>query len=327
MEAFQGQLEALRLTNEQLATALAQQSEKSARLEGELGAFRNQGRDSASGTQSEMAPMIKRDMSVHNLVKPWSGEADAGPVEDFLNNFGAVACMGNWSDLDKRTICRMKLTGPAAACLSGHPELLRVEATFEEFKRVLRERFREPLGPEYQLLAMSHLSQNPSEGVNEFADRCRKLGEESLPKPPTGAVSDWGRNILDRITLAAFIKGLRSDIRLPLEYNPPVNLAEAIQKAARVELANKAVVKVKSVFPVPCKDGIPRDRQSLEVDTLNCYACGRKGHFARECPHQPRVSKQSDDPERTRRYRRPRVGRGFCYGARTRTRETPSISK
>lgn len=299
MEGLQEQLESLRLVNEQLATALNLQTEKGARLEGELSALRSRSRESGTDTHEEGVPQVKRDISVHNLIKPWSGEADAGPVEDFLNNFSAVACMGNWSDLNKRTICRMKLTGPAAACLSARPELLRAGASFEEYQRVLRERFRTPLGPEYSLLAMSHLSQNPDEGVHEFADRCRKLGDDSLPKPPPGQASDWGRDILDKVSLAAFIKGLRSDIRLPLEYNPPLTLGEAIQRAARIELTHKSVMKCKSVFRVPCDEDTPRDQRGSKAEALNCYTCGRRSHFARDCLRQQEAARPSGDKKRT----------------------------
>lgn len=119
-----------------------------------------------------------RDLSLQTLIRPWGGGILEEPVETFLTNFSLVANNGGWTEAEQLMICRLKLTGAAANCIAGHPELLEATATFTDLEAILKQRFTGTATPEELLLALNSVEQLPEEDAQQFADRCRKLGEE-----------------------------------------------------------------------------------------------------------------------------------------------------
>jgi hypothetical protein len=92
--------------------------------------IRTAGTPATSG--SNPSPRVRKDLGLQSLVKIFSGE-NGQSVEEFLQNLKLVSETGNWEERNKKFICRLKVTGPAAACLDAHPELSEETATFADF--------------------------------------------------------------------------------------------------------------------------------------------------------------------------------------------------
>lgn len=240
----------------------------------------------AMGTSTVAEDVRKKDLSLQAMLRPWDGSVLGDPVERFLNNVEMVAACGGWSDQETLMICRLKLTGPAANCVEGHPELLSANATFKELKTVLKARFEDRSSPEERLLQLNSVTQQVGETVEEFADRCRALGEKTLPPDASQAQQVVLRDQLRKVVLAAFIKGLRGEAKTQLQYYPPTSLDEAIATATRVE-------RTKSQ-----SNTCPREVCAVQQSLL-CFKCHREGHFSGSCPQRPASSARGRGKGRT----------------------------
>lgn len=246
----------------------------------------------------------KKELGLQSLIQPWGGGEDEDDIESFLQHLERVAETGGWSEPETLLICRSKLTGAAKACIAAHPELLQPTAKFIDYQNILRQRFQRFDTPEQRLLQLNSIAQRPGEEVRSFADRCRKLGEQASPKTSSPEEATWARGHFDRVVMAAFIKGLKPEIRLQLQFEPPATFQDAVSKATRVSQALADDPTTKEVWAVQQRDG--RSRTRTPRNDL-CYRCQQSGHFARECPGQ-RAPKPRWERGRTRV-----ADKDFCF--------------
>lgn len=248
----------------------------------------------------------KKEFGLQTLVQPWGGGGDEEDVETFLQYFENVAITGGWSDKEKLLICRSKLVGAARVCIGAHPELLLPTATFEEFRNILRARFRDLITPEQYLFQLNAVEQRPGEEVLAFADRCRRLGEKACPKTTSEQESQWAKGHFDRVIMSAFVRGLHTEIRRPLKFDPPQTFQEAIRKASNIGQAWADDPIVQEVCAVNQAKGAPIIHRPAQPRGV-CYRCQKSGHFIRECP-QPRNSQRREEGG----IRRP-SNKGYCF--------------
>lgn len=257
---------------------------------------------------------IKRDLSLQSLIRSWGGGEDEQSVDSFLQNIERVAKCGGWTEQDKTLICQLKLTGAAAACVAGFPALLEPTATLEHYRKVLIERFGPTQSPAEKLLQLNSVSQRAGETVKEFADRCRKLGEETIPHGTMSAEEmEWARKQTMQVTLAAFMRGLRGEVGLPLRYQSPRTFKAAIEAATIIENAQNQVPTQSEVRAIQ-GGRIEGERRppGPTVGNLTCFRCQLKGHLARECPRRRPQNPQLRNPQRQPNENRPGT-KSHCY--------------
>lgn len=205
------------------------------------------------------------------------------------------------------------MTGAAAACVAGFPALLEPTATLAHYREVLTERFGPTQSPAEKLLQLNAVSQRVGESVKEFADRCRKLGEDTIPYEAMSAEEmEWTRKQIMQVTLAAFMKGLRGEIGLPLRYQSPNTFKAAIEAATIIESAQNQVPILNEVRAIQGRSGEEERRSPGLVGNLTCFRCQQKGHLARECPRRkPQTSQIRIPPRKSSEDRRNQ--KGNCY--------------
>lgn len=267
IEQLKRQIASLMTANQQLAEEQVNRDRERATLEAK---HRNADEHRRNDT-------VKKDLGLQSLIRSWSGASTDLPVGEFLQQIELVGVSGGWSDHDKKIICRLKLAGAAAECLAGHPELRNDDATFEEYKAVLTGRFVGKVSPEEHLLALQAARQMSGEKVREFADRCLQLGEKAASLDEQR--SESGRKFIERVVVAAFIRGLKGDAGIQLQYNPPASMNDAIERASRIESVESQRKADRGAYSVQGEEYVAR----VSGQSGSCYRCGKPGHFAREC--------------------------------------------
>uniref|UniRef100_T1I2C9 CCHC-type domain-containing protein n=1 Tax=Rhodnius prolixus TaxID=13249 RepID=T1I2C9_RHOPR len=249
----------------------------------------NSQREAASLSSNEGG--VKRDLSLQSLIMPWSGDISDRPIDQFLQNFSLVAERGGWSEADKIMICRLKLKGAAADCVACRPELLLPTATFVDMVDVIRTRFVGEATPEQKLLELNSLEQLSGEDARQFADRCRQVGEKTLPISASVVEAGWARAQLERILMAAYIKGLKGEPSRQLQYDPPKTFHEAVARASRIEQVRVKSTSPREIWAVQGSSGL-EGKTTVEPQRSGsmCFRCGRPGHFAKSCDLRRRKS-------------------------------------
>lgn len=283
------ELEELRRANREFQEYRASMEAERGRLTSEMESLRLN-----ANRRVNLSPQpVRKDLGLQSLIKPWSGETGASSVEEFLNNIEMVAATGHWEDVDKRMICRLKLSGPAAACVDAHPELSTPEATFSQFKEVLKRRFIGEEDPQRSLLALNTARQRSGESSRSFGDRCRMLGLKALLKTADPQESAWARKQMDRTVLAAFVRGLLGEAATTLQIFPPKDLDEAMKIVERYEQVQTVNKSTRGVFMASDLGEVEKSHELQEVALVRpaaqhrvnvCFGCGGTGHFLRQCP-------------------------------------------
>lgn len=225
---------------------------------------------SASG--ASMTTKFK-DLTVSNLIEPWSGE---GPVSvtEFFNKVDRAAKSGNWTDTDKVTVAVLKLTGVAALFLNSTEEALREDIPYLRFREIFIERFKVKHLDQFHYSALQNAVQYKNETPSQFADRCRRLCARTIRQ-----VSDPEQQRIineegERRMLAAYINGLSGTVGTQVRYRMPSTLTEALQIATTVQEVDTMEAR---------KTQVKFSNNGNNKIFAVCFNCNKVGHVARDC--------------------------------------------
>jgi hypothetical protein len=113
------------------------------------------------------------------------------------------------------------------------------EATWETFKRVFRERFRDTHQDQFNFMRLQTARQAKGEGQQEFAHRCRTLAQKIMCKDSDPVAQRVQRENADRLILAAFVGGQQGNVARQVKYQAPRSLEHALSIALNVKEAER----------------------------------------------------------------------------------------
>jgi hypothetical protein len=116
------------MAEEKLRAELEKSKEEIQRLKGRL----------SGGT-----PSVRKDLSLVALVPKWSGLDSGVPIEEFFASIEGAAQFGHWEEADQIRIAVLKLTEAARLFYNGCSELHVKDVSWQTFKCVFSQRFRD----------------------------------------------------------------------------------------------------------------------------------------------------------------------------------------
>lgn len=241
------------------------------------------------GAAGAVARGQSRDVSLVAGIKEWTGEAKGKSVNDFFAQIETLAKVSGWTNDDKALIAKAKFQGLALQFLSGREELVLDACTYETLKQAFIERFSDKLPDQYYYTRLQDAVQGLDDGAKEFSDRCRKLCQRTIRKARDEATQRIINEEAERRLLAAYINGLRGVVGQQVQFQMPATMEQAVRIAVTVENTEKHKNMAggsKRVFTA---------RREIE-----CFKCNRRGHYARDCWQDPRVSRSVGLPASSR---------------------------
>ncbi|KAF6205703.1 hypothetical protein GE061_019876 [Apolygus lucorum] len=233
----------------------------------------------------------RRDLGLQTLIKAWGGGPQDIPVEEYLGRIRTVGRTGNWTPEDHANICRLKLTGAAAAFLEGHATLSREDATFEDQVAGLTARFSDPHMWEVREEELRSCSQKSNESIQEYADRVTRIGKKATRPGENEAETAWLRREGEKQTLRAFVRGLQGKVASMVALEEPRDMATALTRALSIDHTLKTLrvkeKETKRVYTVEEPEEAGEDEEGVYLANQATKGMGRPGRcFGCPC-HQP----------------------------------------
>lgn len=256
-----------------------------------------------------------------SLLPSYSGNEDLS-VKQFLKKIDEVSKLSNWSETEKITITKLKLTDAAAAYVNSESRI-NDQSTFEEISQFLIKRFDKHIPLASHLQNFSVCKQKENESVKEFASRLSQHASSILSHD--GAVSAEVMQAHDRMIQAKFTSGLRPDIQRLVLSKSPSSFEHAVDIAASEEMNDK-IFHDSQVQCTPTENDklinllvheiqnlntSIKDMQSNSVNNLSnyvpqqkqkdfrykqkraCYYCGLTNHLVKDCRRKKRDEEES----------------------------------
>ncbi|GFW15789.1 retrovirus-related Pol polyprotein from transposon 412 [Trichonephila clavipes] len=260
-------------------------------------------------------------------------------IRRFLGKINDVANLGKWSNDEKVTILKLKLTGIAEEFFLYDPTHSQL-TEYNDIARILIGRFEKAVPLSTRLQLFSSCIQGPSESVQEFAARINKLGTHIF-QSGNSAQNTAVRNANDQLLQSRFISGLKNEIRRFVLSRDPLNLEESIN-AALIEEQNMKLNQIASeersglssaqtenpvlsaladrLQEINLRVGRLQEASAVTArksggnyfnrreNVFKCFYCGIQGHRQAECRKRQR-------DERAVRYQPPRRNAASEYSS------------
>uniref|UniRef100_A0A1A9VE53 CCHC-type domain-containing protein n=1 Tax=Glossina austeni TaxID=7395 RepID=A0A1A9VE53_GLOAU len=206
----------------------------------------------------------------------------------FKLQFGVVATKNIWDDDHKAVALRTSLRGAAAEIIHINPEGKKTE--FAAIMDALERKYDSKHVKEVSHLELSLRCQKLNERIQDYATEIERLANLAYIGAPD--------NVLKRLKIGAFVKGLRdAELKTAVWTSPKTTFTETLgfaltQEAASVlwtssmEERRTEVNSENDISDVVCAvlRQILRENKRMPLSkTRKCYACQKPGHFAREC--------------------------------------------
>jgi len=153
-------------------------------------------------------PTVHKDLSLISLVPKWSGSESAISLEEFFSSIEGSARIGYWAEADCLQVAVLKLVKSARTFYYSCPELHGENVSWQSFKAIFRERFKDIRTDQFHYMQLQMARQRRNKGSQEFTDRCRALAQKLVCKVDDPQVQRVHQENAEHMLLAAFVSGL-----------------------------------------------------------------------------------------------------------------------
>ena len=184
-------------------------------------------------------PTVHKDLSLISLAPKWSGLDSAVPIEEFFASIEGAAQIGKWEEPDQVRIAVLKLTDAARLVYNGCPELHEKDVTWQMFKSVFSQRFKDTHTDQYHFMQLQTARQKKNESPKQFADRCRALSQKIMCKTNDPVVQRIHPDNAQQMFLASFVAALMGTPGKQVRYASTRDIGQALSIALAVQEAEK----------------------------------------------------------------------------------------
>ena len=244
----------------------------------------------STGIPTNMAPINIGGLLC--LVKEFSGERQF-PVKEFFAKIDYAASLGSWPECHKLMITRTNLKGNARDYVEAE-EVLN-HCSYEELRTALVNRFHDEDKGLHSSQSFLECVQRTGEEVMQYATRLQLHGRQTLTITSCEGENQVRRKVLQESLLQQFVRGLKSNLKRLILSMSPDTYENAVKMAVAEERNDELMHgKKHQVGTVEnAVQGVERNsadargrapRQEIrDLSYVECYRCGRQGHFANNC--------------------------------------------
>jgi hypothetical protein len=160
-------------------------------------------------------------------------------LEEFLASIESAAKLGRWQDTDCLQIAALRLIEPAKTFCKTITELQVQDVSWEKFKEVFRQRFRDHHPDQYHFTRLKTAKKAKNEDPQEFADRCRALAQTVMCKSNDPTAQKFHHDNAERMCMASFVAGLNGVAGRQVRYAHPQKMEQVLKIALAVTEAEK----------------------------------------------------------------------------------------
>jgi hypothetical protein len=147
--------------------------------------------------------------------------------------------MGHWAEADCLQVAILKLVESARTFYYSCLELHRENVSWQNFKAIFRERFKDVRMDHFHNMQLQTAIQRRNEWPQEFADRCRTLAQNLVCNIEDLQVQRVHEENTERMLMAAFVSGLSGVPGRKCRFSNPQNIKKALSIALTVEQVEK----------------------------------------------------------------------------------------
>lgn len=223
-------------------------------------------------------------------------------VDRFIDTINNIGCLAGWTDTEKVTCAKLRMSGDAVTVLKANPQIKECQ-NWKIFVEFLRKYFKAGDNKLSALERFYSCTQRQGENVREYSIRLR-LASSGIMATGPDAEEGVRAKVLSESLLAQFLKGLRGPVQRFVLSKSPKNFDEAVLFSEQEE-QNELMVGRRSYNQVTSESrtvkpaynyGNGNAERHFGNQTANrqydrkgygnvqCYKCNNFGHIARECP-------------------------------------------
>jgi len=180
-------------------------------------------------------PTSHKDFSLISLIPKWSGMESAVSLEEFFSRFEGLARIGHWLEANCPQVAVLKLVESARTFYCSCPELHREIVSWQSFKAIFREQFKDIRTDQVQYMQLQTARQRRNEVPQEFDDRCRALAQKIVCKVDDPQAQRVHQENAECMLLSAFVSGLISVPGKQFRFSNPQTIQQALSIALTVD--------------------------------------------------------------------------------------------
>ena len=238
-------------------------------------------------TDSSASATPATPLNIHSVATFIPNFDGTFPVQDFIQEVKDAAKLGSWPDNICIKVAKSKLSGTIADLVRNRHDINHA-TTFQEFSDKLTSALHTERPVSVRLQELMTCVQQPEESVDAYATRIRQKAKGLTEWDAT----DETKQLKNRTVAAAFVKGLKPNIRQLVLPSNPSDFEVAITLARSHELSASLMPTENFITPLSAAsastsqnlpDAALRDIQkrvaSLELSTAQASSTRGRGYF------------------------------------------------